>query len=73
MSPNDEYDSPWKQLIEWYFEPFMHFFFPAAHAQIDWQHSVQFLDKELYSRLPSMAGYPLGGAHGVKGITTHQL
>lgn len=43
----DEYDSPWKQLIEWYFEAFMRFFFPVAHAQIDWQHSVQFLDKEL--------------------------
>lgn len=45
---HDEYDSPWKQLIEWYFEPFMRFFFPAAHAQIDWQRSVQFSDKELH-------------------------
>ena len=45
--PHDDYDSPWKQLIEWYFEAFMGFFFPAAHAQIDWRHSVQFLDKEL--------------------------
>ena len=44
---HDEYDSPWKQLIEWYFEPFMRFFFPAAHAQIDWRRSVQFSDKEL--------------------------
>lgn len=43
----DDYDSPWKQLIEWYFEPFMRFFFPDAHVQIDWQRSVQFLDKEL--------------------------
>ncbi|MEZ4862714.1 MAG: DUF4351 domain-containing protein [Caldilineaceae bacterium] len=45
---NDQYDSPWKQLIEWYFEAFMRFFFPAAYAQIDWRYSVQFLDKELH-------------------------
>ncbi|MCB0064550.1 MAG: DUF4351 domain-containing protein, partial [Caldilineaceae bacterium] len=45
--PNDEYDSPWKQLIEWYFEPFMRFFFSEAHAQIDWERSIQFVDKEL--------------------------
>lgn len=47
MSPNDEYDSPWKQLLEWYFEAFMHFFFAAAHAEIDWQQPIEFLDKEL--------------------------
>ncbi|MCB0127994.1 MAG: hypothetical protein KDE58_37275, partial [Caldilineaceae bacterium] len=47
MSPNDEYDSPWKQLLEWYFEAFMRFFFAAAHAEIDWQQPIEFLDKEL--------------------------
>ena len=45
--PNDEYDSPWKQLLESYFTAFMRFFFPEAHALIDWQRSLQFLDKEL--------------------------
>lgn len=34
-------------MLEWYFDSFMHFFFPAAHVQIDWQRSVEFLDKEL--------------------------
>lgn len=45
--PHDDYDSPWKQMLELYFEEFMLFFFPEAHVQINWQRSIQFLDKEL--------------------------
>lgn len=44
---HDEFDSPWKEIIETYFEEFMAFFFPAAHADIDWNRGVEFLDKEL--------------------------
>ena len=40
-------DSPWKELLEAYFEEFMAFFFPAAHTQIDWSRGYEFLDKEL--------------------------
>ena len=40
-------DSPWKDLLDNYFEDFMEFFFPAAHAQIDWARGYEFLDKEL--------------------------
>ena len=43
----DDYDSPWKKALEWYFEDFMAFFFPGAHAQIDWNKPVEFMDKEL--------------------------
>lgn len=43
----DEFDFPWKAMLEWYFEAFMLFFFPAAHADIDWNRGVEFLDKEL--------------------------
>ena len=42
-----DYDSPWKDLLDAYFEPFMEFFFPAAYAQIDWTRGFEFLDKEL--------------------------
>ncbi len=42
-----DYDSPWKEAIERYFEPFMAFFFPQAHAEIDWTKGSEFLDKEL--------------------------
>ncbi len=43
----DDYDSPWKEAIERYFADFMHFYFPAAHARIDWNQPYLFLDQEL--------------------------
>jgi hypothetical protein len=43
----DEYDSPWKEIIEDYFSEFMAFFFPQAHADIDWQRGYESLDQEL--------------------------
>lgn len=42
-----EYDSPWKEAIELYFPDFMAFFFPQAHANINWERSYEFLDTEL--------------------------
>jgi hypothetical protein len=39
-------DSPWKTLIEQYFEEFMVFFFPEIHATIDWTRGYEFLDQE---------------------------
>lgn len=44
---SDDFDSPWKDIIELYFEEFIAFFFPVAHADIDWICPVEFLDKEL--------------------------
>jgi hypothetical protein len=43
----DDFDSPWKDEIEWYLEECMAFFFPQAHADIDWSRGYEFLDKEL--------------------------
>jgi len=45
--PPDDYDSPWEEVLERYFEDFMAFFFPVAHADIDWSKGYEFLDKEL--------------------------
>jgi hypothetical protein len=42
-----DYDSPWKEILDLYFEPFMAFFFPAAHREIDWSRGYEMLDKEL--------------------------
>jgi hypothetical protein len=42
-----DYDSPWKEVLDLYFESFMAFFFPDAHADIDWSRNYQALDKEL--------------------------
>ncbi|MBV5289179.1 MAG: cytosolic protein, partial [Pelodictyon phaeoclathratiforme] len=44
---NDHYDSPWKEAIEHYFSEFMAFYFPDAHAEIDWSQEHIFLDQEL--------------------------
>jgi hypothetical protein len=42
-----DFDSPWKNIIERYFQDFMAFFFHAAHEEIDWHEGYTFLDKEL--------------------------
>ncbi len=47
MEPSAEYDSPWKEILEEYFEDFIIFFFPKAHKDIDWKAGYTFLDKEL--------------------------
>jgi hypothetical protein len=31
----DQFDSPWKEILEVYFEDFLLFFFPQIHAEID--------------------------------------
>ncbi len=35
-NPNTDFDTPWKDVLEIYFEDFVSFFFPQAHAGIDW-------------------------------------
>jgi hypothetical protein len=49
------YDSPWKEALDIYFEPFVAFFFPAAHAEIDWSRGYEALDKELQKIAPRSA------------------
>jgi hypothetical protein len=44
---NDEFDSPWKEIVETYFQDFMQFFFPSIHDDIDWSRGYDFLDQEL--------------------------
>ncbi|MCW1969240.1 MAG: DUF4351 domain-containing protein [Anaerolineae bacterium] len=46
-TPNDDFDSPWKDLLDELFEPFVAFFFPAVHVAINWTREIEFLDKEL--------------------------
>jgi len=47
-----EYDSPWKEVLEGYFEEFMAFFFPEAHSDIAWTRGYEFLDQELQQVTP---------------------
>ncbi len=43
----EDFDSPWKEVLERFFEPCIKFFFPEAHALIDWPRGVEFLEKEM--------------------------
>ena len=45
--PQTDYDSPWKDIVETYFQEFLAFFFPQYHQQLDWSKPYEFLDKEL--------------------------
>jgi hypothetical protein len=42
-----EYDSPWKEALDVYFEQFLAFFFPLVHRDVDWSRGYEILDKEL--------------------------
>jgi hypothetical protein len=41
-----DYDSPWKEALDAYFEPFVALLFPQVHRQIDWARGYESLDKE---------------------------
>lgn len=43
----DDYDTPWKDALTRYFPDFLHFYFPGAHAAVDWSRPHAFLDAEL--------------------------
>ncbi|NEO11989.1 DUF4351 domain-containing protein [Moorena sp. SIO3E8] len=47
INPAADYDSPWKDTLEWYFEPFIALCFAHIHSQINWSRPSEFLDKEL--------------------------
>ncbi|WP_295880448.1 cytosolic protein [uncultured Thiohalocapsa sp.] len=43
----DDYDSPWKDILDGWFPDFVRFFFPHAALDIDWSRGCEPLDKEL--------------------------
>src|SRR3954452_7392942 len=42
----NDFDGPWKEALDQYFEAFLAFFFPGAHAEIDWSRGYESLDTE---------------------------
>ena len=44
---DDDFDTPWKEVVMHHFPEFMAFYFPLAHAAIDWSRPHTFLDQEL--------------------------
>jgi hypothetical protein len=51
--PQTDFDSPWKEVLDHYFEPCIAFFFPQAHGDINWARGFEFLDKELQKIVPA--------------------
>jgi hypothetical protein len=43
---DDDFDTPWKEVVMHHFPEFMAFYFPNAHAAIDWSCPHAFLDQE---------------------------
>jgi hypothetical protein len=50
-----DFDSPWKEALDVYFEAFLALFFPYIHRDIDWARGYEMLDKELQQLLPKAA------------------
>ena len=48
----DNFDSPWKDILEHHLEDFFAFFFTNVHAGVDWSQAPESLDKELLQLFP---------------------
>jgi hypothetical protein len=53
--PDCEFDGPWKEALEWYFQDFLAFFFTAIFERVDWNRGYEFLDQELNKLDPDAA------------------
>jgi hypothetical protein len=47
-----DYDSPWKEALDVYFQAFLLLFFSDMHDDIDWSRPVEMLDKEFQQLMP---------------------
>src|SRR5262245_49334088 len=47
-----DFDSPWKEALDLFFELFLAFFFPDIHAEVDWSRDHESLDTELRQLVP---------------------
>lgn len=47
-----DFDSPWKEALDEFFESFVVFYFPEVHAEIDWSRGHESLDKEFQQLVP---------------------
>lgn len=47
-----DFDNPWKEALEHFFEPCMELLFPHVWAAVDWSQGYEMLDKELQQIAP---------------------
>ncbi len=52
MSQRDDYDSPWKDVLELYLKDFFELYFPKIHGGVDWSRPPISKDKELLKIFP---------------------
>ncbi len=45
--PRNDFDNPWKQILDLYFRDFIAYCWPAKYREINWNKKPQALDKEL--------------------------
>jgi hypothetical protein len=48
-----DYDSPWKEVLDVYLEPFLQFFFPLIHHDIDWPRGHETLERSSNRSCPT--------------------
>jgi hypothetical protein len=49
----EDHDSPWKEALGLFFQPFLQLLYPDIHNAIDWAGPCTFLDKELQKLAPN--------------------
>ena len=47
-----DFDSPWKEALDLYFESFVAWALPTVHGEVDWSLGYEMLDKELQQAMP---------------------
>jgi hypothetical protein len=50
--PDNDFDGPWKEVLDLYLEDALAFFFPDAHRDIDWSRGYEGLETELQQVAP---------------------
>jgi hypothetical protein len=56
--PKSEFDTPWKDILDIYFEQFIAYCWPSRYSEIDWSHSNEIIDLVLsYKALNLRFGY----------------
>jgi flagellar biosynthesis/type III secretory pathway protein FliH len=54
---NDDFDNPWKEMLEHAFPELMAFYFPDAHARIDWMMRLpDALEQALWNEIQAIEG-----------------
>ncbi len=49
---SDDYDSPWKEALDYFFDAFLELVLPDVYALVDWTRGYEMLDKELQQIVP---------------------